>query len=154
MAQKGRKVATKDDPKFKLLIQALQSGNYVETACLYAGLAPSTVYRWVERGRNERDRQEQGLEPNPVETPYVELCEAVEKARANAVVANVAIIQQAARTGTWQAAAWWLERTMPNQFGRKIQAEVTTTVSVQDLERRMLELIGESDSGDIQEADA
>lgn len=152
MSNAGRKVAKMDDPKVVLLIQALQGGNYVETACLYAGLAPSTVYRWVERGNAERQRQADGHAPDATESQYIELCEAVEKARAQAVVANVTVIQQAARTGTWQAAAWWLERSMPNQFGRRIQAEVTTTVSVQDLERKMLELLGESDSNDAEEA--
>lgn len=152
MSNAGRKVAKIDDPKVVLLIQALRGGNYVETACLYAGLAPSTVYRWVERGNNEKARQAAGQSPDPTESQYIELCEAVEKARAEAIVANVTIIQQAARTGTWQAAAWWLERTMPNQFGRRIQAEVSTTVSVQDLERKMLELLGEQDTTDTTEA--
>lgn len=152
MSNAGRKVAKIDDPKVVLLIQALRGGNYVETACLYAGLAPSTVYRWVERGNNEKTRQSEGQSADPTESQYIELCEAVEKARAEAIVANVTIIQQAARTGTWQAAAWWLERTMPNQFGRRIQAEVTATVSVQDLERKMLELLGEPDTTDASEA--
>jgi hypothetical protein len=68
-------------------------------------------------------------------------------------VANVAVIQQAARSGTWQAAAWWRERTNPQQFGRKVQAEVTGRISVDDLERRMLELISD-DSSDIQEIES
>ena len=85
--------------------------------------------------------------------PYLEICNAIEKARAQSIVANVTIIQQAARQGQWQAAAWWLERTMPNQFGRKVQAEVSGQVSVEDLERRMLELIGDSDTTDVQEDD-
>ena len=59
---------------------------------------------------------------------------------------NVTIIQQAAGNGQWQAAAWWLERSMPNQYGRKIQAEVSAPVSVQDLERRMLALLGDDET--------
>lgn len=152
MATKGRKVSKLQDPKVTLLLQALRGGNYIEVACSYAGLAPSTVYRWLERGRNEKAAQEAGQKANPTEAQYIELCEAVEKARADAVVANVTIIQQAARNGQWQAAAWWLERSMPNQFGRRVQAEVTGTVSVQDLEKRMLALIGDSEA-DIQEDD-
>lgn len=150
----GRKTPTIDDPKVTLLIQALQGGNFVETACAFAGLNPSTVYRWLDRGSTERSRQQAGHKPDPMETPYIELCNAIEKARAQAVVANVTVIQQAARSGTWQAAAWWLERTMPNQYGRRIQAEITPNVSVKDLENRMLELLGESDSGDIQKAES
>jgi transposase len=153
MSQRGRKPKTLEDPKVKLLLQALQAGNYVETACAYAGLAVSTVYVWLDRGTKEKQRIAQGEKPNLQETTYVEIAEAIEKARANAVVANVAVIQQAARSGTWQAAAWWLERSMPQQFGRRIQAEVTGKISVEDLERRMLELIGDNTS-DIQEIES
>lgn len=153
MGARGRKPSTLDDPKVKLLLQALQAGNYVETACSYAGLAVSTVYVWLDRGNREKQRIAQGEKPNPQESTYVEIAEAIEKARANAVVANVAVIQQAARSGTWQAAAWWLERSMPQQFGRRIQAEVTGKISVEDLERRMLELIGDNTS-DIQEIES
>lgn len=153
MAQKGRKPKTIEDPKVKLLLQALQAGNYVETACAYAGLAVSTVYLWLDRGNKEKQRIAQGGQPDPKEATYLEISEAIEKARANAVVANVAVIQQAARSGTWQAAAWWLERSMPQQFGRRIQAEVTGKISVDDLERRMLELIGDNTS-DIQEIES
>jgi hypothetical protein len=151
MATRGRKPKTIDDPKVKLLLQALSAGNYVETACAYSGLAVSTVYVWLDRGNKEKQRIEQGETPNPKEATYLEISEAIEKARANAVVANVAVIQQAARSGTWQAAAWWLERSMPNQFGRRIQAEVSGKVSVEDLERRMLELIDDSDNSDSKE---
>lgn len=153
MAAKGRRVSTPDDAKVTLLLTALRGGNYIEVACLYAGLAPSTVYRWMERGRNEKQRQESGAKPDPKEVPYIDLCESVEKARADAVVRNVTIIQQAAQTGTWQAAAWWLERSMPQQFGRRIQAEVTQKPSVEDLEARMLILLGE-DEDDLSETDS
>lgn len=54
------------------------------------------------------------------ERPYVEFAEAVEKARAEAVVFNLALIRQAAQGGSWQAAAWYLERTRPEQYGRRI----------------------------------
>jgi len=153
MATRGRKPSTLDDPKVKLLLQALQAGNYVETACAYAGLAVSTVYLWLDRGNKEKQRINQGDTPDSKEVTYLEISEAVEKARANAVVANVAVIQQAARSGTWQAAAWWLERSMPQQFGRKIQAEVTGKISIEDLERRMLELISD-DNSDTQEIES
>jgi hypothetical protein len=141
MASKGRKVSKLTDPKVTLLLKALQGGNYIEVACSYAGLHYATLYRWLERGRAERASQEQGNEPDEHESQYLELCEAVEKARADAVLRNVTIIQQAAGNGQWQAAAWWLERSMPQQYGRRVQAEVTSTVSVKDLEQRMLALI-------------
>lgn len=153
MAQKGRKPSTLNDPKVQLLLQALTAGNYVEVSCAYAGLSVAVVYQWLEKGRKEKERIANGGTPDPNKATYVELLEAIESARAKAVVANVAIIQQAARSGTWQAAAWWLERTNPQQFGRRVQAEVTGKISIDDLERRMLELIGD-DSTDIQEIES
>jgi hypothetical protein len=146
MSNAGRKPPKLTDPKIGLLLTALKAGNYIEVACSYATLAPSTVYRWLERGRAERASQEAGNQPDKKETPYLELCNAVEKARADAVLRNVTIIQQAAGNGQWQAAAWWLERSMPQQYGRRLQAEVSSTVSVPDLEKRMLALLGDDEA--------
>jgi transposase len=149
MAKRGRKPTQVDDPKVKLLLQALQAGNYVEVSCAYAGLSVATIYQWMDKGRKEKEHIANGGTPHSDQSSYVEILEAIESARAKAIVANVAVIQQAARSGTWQAAAWWLERTNPQQFGRRIQAEVTGRISVDDLERRMLELISD-DSSDVQ----
>jgi len=153
MATRGRKVTQLADPKVVLLLQALSAGNYVEVSCAYAGLSVGVVYQWLEKGKAEKTRIENGDLADPTKKTYLELFEAIESARAKAIVGNVAVIQKAARDGTWQAAAWWLERTNPQQFGRKIQAEVTGRISIDDLERRMLELIGD-DSTDIQEIDS
>lgn len=151
--KRGRKPPSMSDERIKALLQALQGGNYIETACAYAGIAVSTVYYWLDRGRTEKARRDSGETPDKTKDVYLELLEAVEKARAQAVVANVTIVQQAARSGTWQAAAWWLERSMPQQYGRRLQAEVTTSVTIEDLERRMLEFISD-DSSDIPQIEA
>src|SRR5690554_1282364 len=34
----------------KRLIDAIKAGNYIEPACRFAGIAPATFYRWMERG--------------------------------------------------------------------------------------------------------
>lgn len=157
MNRTGRPAPQPDDPKVQLLLSALRAGNYFEHSCAYAGLAPSTVYRWLERGKIEAANQEQGKEPDPLEQPYLELCDTIEKARADAVVANVAIIQNAARNGTWQAAAWWLERTMPAQFGRQIKAEVTTHEQSSDVDadiERIIAFLDEVDSGSALEVES
>lgn len=134
MSKQGRRPTEIDSPKVEILVTALRSGNYFEHACAFAGLAPSTVYRWLERGRKERDAIDAGKEPNEEETHYVELCNTIEKARADAIVRNVGLIQKAANEGTWQAAAWWLERTMPQQFGRQIKAEVVQIDNTSDID--------------------
>lgn len=53
-----------------------------------------------------------------------EFSEAVEKAEAQAMSDRIARIQAAAKTGNWQADAWWLERRHPNDFGRRDRVDI------------------------------
>ena len=149
---KGRKVVGIDDPRITKLLSALQAGNFVEDACDYAGIGKSTVYRWLDRGQQESENILAGAKPNKREKPYLELWDAIKSARAEAKVRNVAIIQSAAKNGTWQAAAWWLERTAPQQYGRRLSAEITgedgeaiKVVTVNALEAKIAALMGDVD---------
>lgn len=99
------------------LLQAIASGNTRKDAALYAGISVGTLEDWIGRGRGGGRR--------PAHPPYVAFVDALEKAEAQAVVRNVAIIQKAA-ADTWQAAAWWLERRRPDDWGRKERVEHST----------------------------
>jgi hypothetical protein len=106
------------------IVQALRAGAYIEDAAESAGVAESTVYAWIARGQEHAYDLTKGLASVPkAERPYVEFAEAVEKARASAVVYNLALIRQAAAAGNWKAAAWWLERTRPGQYGRQLRVD-------------------------------
>lgn len=96
------------------IVSALRAGNYMDTAAQYAGIGESTLHRWIATGREE-DAPE----------IYKEFREAVERARAEAEVRNVHLIQQAAQGGTWQAAAWFLERSHPGKWGRREKVEMS-----------------------------
>lgn len=168
------------------IINALRAGNYIKTACEYAGIGNSTYQEWMNRGSVELDRiSAKGLdaeelvveaetvehiaedgtatytsrsldqlfkicpEPfNEVEWPYVVLHQQVTRARAQAEVRAMAIIQQAAPEN-WQASAWFLERTAPEKFGRRerINLEGSTDgapieiVSVDALEEKLSKFI-------------
>lgn len=156
MGSRGPKPPDLDDPRVKAILQALNAGNYVEHALEYAGVGKRTYYDWLDRGKAEAERLANGETPNPVESTYVAIYEEVSKARAAAVVRNIALIQQAANAGTWQAAAWWLERTMPQKFGRRLAAEVSgpdggpveMTVTPETLNAKIAALIGEDNEGD------
>lgn len=87
------------------LLEALRAGNTRKDASLYAGLEQHTFQRWVLADAH--------------------FAQAVEKAEADAVVRNVAQIAKAAQEGTWQAAAWWLERRRPEDYGRRDRVEIT-----------------------------
>jgi hypothetical protein len=95
------------------ILQAVQAGNYLDTAAQFAGIDPSTMRRWVIKG-----------EAPDAPDAYREFCVAIKGARASAEVRSVALIQNAASNGTWQAAAWYLERSYPDRWGRT-RIEVT-----------------------------
>ena len=78
---------------------ALVAGNTRMAAAGLAKISYETFRRWIEDDEEFR--------------------ELVEDAEAEAEVLMVARIQDAAATGTWTAAAWWLERRRNQEWGRK-----------------------------------
>jgi transposase-like protein len=131
------------------ITEALAQGNYIETAARYSGVSPQVFYKWMSRGNEERQRIGDGADPTPGEEIYVEFVEAVEKARSQAEMRNVGLIQKAAVDGTWQAAAWYLERSYPKRWGRSDRVEhtgadggpVEVSVSMDDLEAKVSEVL-------------
>ena len=85
------------------VVAALQAGATHRMAADFAGIDVATMQRWL-------------ADPRPA---FREFCDAVKGAEAKGDVASLAIIQQAARGGTWQAAAWLLERRHPAEYGRR-----------------------------------
>jgi hypothetical protein len=97
-------------------------------AALRAGVAPRTVQHWLTVGRRA------GETTDETEALCVAFLASYEKAVADAVAANVQLIQIVAREGTWQAAAWWLERRHPDLYG-------SDRKRVKELERLLAEII-------------
>lgn len=127
------------------VVHAITAGNYIEIAAQYAGISKATLYDWMERGRNDPG------------SAFSDFLDAVESARAQAEVRNVALIQQAANEGTWQASAWFLERTAWQRWGRRTMVSgedggpVKVEVSAKDSLRETLEAMlarSESDADD------
>lgn len=134
---KGRgRPAKLTDEITRTITQAIAAGNYQRTAMKLAGIGESTFYQWLELGRQGRK-------------PYKEFAESVEKAQAQAEARNVAIIEQAA-SESWQAAAWWLERRFPDDWGRKERVEHggNVTLGLYDARDELLKRLGEDGDGD------
>lgn len=89
------------------IVRAISTGNWLETACAYAGVDSSTVRRWIAKGEAE-----------DAEEPFRTFCTTIKQAKAEAEIRAVALIQKAAQDGTWQASAWYLERSFPDRWGR------------------------------------
>jgi hypothetical protein len=123
---------------------AIRAGNYQETAALYAGISETTFYRWMESGLSDEPENQQ----------YRQFREAVEKAKAAAEIRDVVLIDKAAQDGSWQAAAWKLERKFPQKWGRVTRTEITGAegkpISVEvDAKTELKRLLGLSDDSDV-----
>ena len=118
----------------KRLEEALLAGNYIETACDYAGINRATFYKWMA------EAEKPGAKPL-----LRELSDTVTSARAQAEMRNVLRIQKAA-DDSWQAAGWWLERSFPQRWGRHQKVELSGSnggaINVQlDAKQTLVELI-------------
>lgn len=100
------------------LVTAVSGGVDLDTACHYAGVSSALVLRHLERGKLEAERIANGEKPIPAEANYLKLWDSLKKARADAIVRNVSYIQAAAGED-WKAASWWLERAVPEHYGKR-----------------------------------
>ena len=101
------------------IVRHLESGSSLEVAARAAGVARRTLQRWLAAGEEVEAAAEVGSKLSVREQAYLELREAAGMARARAQVRALASIQKAAVGGSWQAAAWFLERVFPEEFSAK-----------------------------------
>ena len=120
-----------DDDKAEAILASLRAGNHMETAAACAGVTRSTLYNWLSAGQRARDRhaKDPTLEWKRAEIEFTRFMDAVDKARAEAVSDNVGIVLAAAKD-KWQAAAWWLERTKPDHYGKTQRLELAEAAPV------------------------
>jgi hypothetical protein len=83
----------------------MRAGNYAEQACRAVGIATSTYYRWIERGR----REQFGI--------YHDFVEALRRAEAEAEVEAVVLLREA-MPDDWRAIVAYLERRYPGRWRR------------------------------------
>jgi len=81
------------------VLEALAAGHARWPAAALAGIGGTTLARWIS------------------EDP--ELAARIAQAEAQAEIDHLSVITRAAESGTWQAAAWWLERRAPERWGRR-----------------------------------
>jgi uncharacterized protein YdiU (UPF0061 family) len=94
------------------VLRAIRDGNTEETAASAAGVAYCTFRLWKQR--------------------YPQFVAAIEKARAEAQANMVKVIVKAAPRN-WQAAAWWLERRYPSEWGKVDRLELTLRQEAADV---------------------
>jgi hypothetical protein len=121
------------------ILDALRLGVPQSTATAYAGISRSTYYRWLAVA-DDSDAPDE----------FRDFRDAVRTARAEAEVRSIAVIQNASDR-SWQAAAWFLERSFPEHWARKDRHEITgndgrgieLSVDVEALDLKLRRLIAE-----------
>jgi hypothetical protein len=125
----GRKTALLQPHMETTLLDYIRIGTPVRIAVTTAGVSEQTFYSWINRGMAERERLKliKGAKENPTEVVFLKFLEQVEQAKAEAITKKVAVIAKSGNEGDWRAAAWWLERQMPEEFGRTDRVEIGGT---------------------------
>jgi len=95
-------------------IRAIKVGCPIKDACGCAGISETSYYKWIQWADSDRKDVKK----------YREFRDDVKAAEGEATQAWLAIIEKAAREGSWQAAAWKLERRR-DMFIPRVRQEVT-----------------------------
>lgn len=103
MALYNRKLT---DEVQETIVESLENGLSIAAACGRARIAKSTFYDWYNKGAEKKSGK------------YRDFHDAVDNAKDVAQSNFENIIASAAGKGTWQAAAWWLERRRPDMYNK------------------------------------
>jgi transposase len=98
----GRKTKYSDEVVARI-VQAIELGATYELAAGYAGISFETLRVWRES--------------KPA------FSAALKDAEGRGAIGWLAKIEKAANEGTWQAAAWKLERRYPHDYGKTVQEQ-------------------------------
>lgn len=109
-----------DPQRIYKLLKSIASGNYKQTACRIAGIAPQTLYNLI-------DQAKAGY------IPAIRLIDALEKAEAFAEGEMVDCVRNAAKSGPqyWAAGMTYLERRQPDRWGKRQDDSSAPKVIVQ-----------------------
>ena len=101
------------------IARVLASGCTLEVAAEAAGVTRRSVQSWLATGREAEALDLEGGRLTVMQRSCLELLDAERRARAEVRVTSLAAVQRAALSGTWQAAAWLLERLFPEEYAAR-----------------------------------
>lgn len=116
MAGRGRKPKIAITPEITKEICACISAGMTKRAAMEGLLDESTFYDYINKGERDIAKGKDSV--------YAEFAKGVKKAEKSFVLSNLRVIKEAASAGTWQAAAWALERSRPDEYGKN-RLEIT-----------------------------
>lgn len=107
---------TKLTPELQeMFCEIISKGNYINVACDALGIGTTTYELWNKKAQEG-------------DISYVGFMCAVKKARSEAELRHLGIIDEAATPRNWQASAWILERTRPDRYSKRDRIAVTAQI--------------------------
>jgi transposase len=107
------------------LVALVETGHYNTMAARGAGVGPRSFQRWLALGEAADDRLSSGQPIEEREERYWHLWQRISKAQAKAADDALTAIRAAWESGQqWTAAAWYLERKYPGEWGRRTELNV------------------------------
>ena len=97
-----------------VILELLRQGISRRGAAETSGVSARTLQRWMKKGEDGEGEE------------WELFTRQVHGAEASAEYNAVNVILEAAEKGDWRAAAWWLERRHPQQWGKRQRIEVET----------------------------
>ena len=89
-----------------IIVESLENGLSIAAACGRARISKTAFYDWYNKGAESKTGK------------YRDFHDAVDNAKNTAQSNFENVIATAADKGTWQAAAWWLERRRPELYNK------------------------------------
>lgn len=115
----GRPSEIQDASSIQTFLEAVQDGNYLETACDLAGISQRAVQNWVKRGEDG-------------EEPFKSFMRALKRASAKAEAEEMGKVRTAGKDPRfWAASMTYLERRHPDRWARRSEGTDTPKVVVQ-----------------------
>jgi hypothetical protein len=114
----------------KEIVGLLRGGCFVETAVATVGISKNTFYEWLRKAATlekfQSDARAKGetFQAANDDLLLLDFQDAIKRASALAECDALKQIHRAGKAGHWQACAWFLERRWPQQWGRRICAEI------------------------------
>lgn len=125
MAKRMGRPSLLSDEVETLIVAELKDGSSTEDAGALCGINVDTVRHWVREGvRAQRALDEDGTAIPDNRVAMVQFSAAVKLAKAEARKHARSHIKRAMPT-QWQAAAWFLERSAPEQYGKQTKTEIS-----------------------------
>lgn len=119
----------KDFPEFTVerreqLLQIMSMGTPTNIAAKMAGIHPSTLDRWMDKGAEATQRLEDGEELYPVEKDFADFYIRCNQVTANAVASLLGVLMRKSQTNPYIALKL-IEKLDPENFGAKTELKMT-----------------------------